>query len=57
MKVFCIDCKHYKDYGISDRCYAPGNFVDTYKQPKGQNSNCPETLNRHNTCTMYEVKS
>ncbi len=59
MKVFCINCKWFKDEdlysGRPAKCTHPKSLVDTWKKKRGRRVS-PELLNRNNDCRWFEKK-
>lgn len=55
-KIFCTDCKHFKDPFAAENCIHPKNLEDTWKEPGGECVGSPTGLNRDNDCTWYEAK-
>ena len=64
MKVYCNDCKWYKDnsfknsgyYNIKNECNHPTNkeTVDHYDKVYYQYTESPDTLNSNNQCKNYK---
>jgi len=55
-KVYCGECKYYKDSVIVEYCESPRNIVDNYKNKSARYYEQPEIINHNNHCTYFKKK-
>ena len=67
MKVFCINCQHYKKSLVNpnckiapdnyyQRCNAPENNIDDHASEDIGKESIPSIINRFNDCPWYDEK-
>lgn len=62
-KVFCSNCENFDDgcFGaftgcFPEKCNAPQNMLDTYKEKAGKPKEKPEKINKDNNCKWFVMK-